>query len=229
MGSSDTVLLGVFLGAAFLLTAAGCGAASKRPAAVPKDPGAAVLRAAVAASSQHRDAALWDLLSLQARRRLGPTFADFHRGAAIALRRRLALFSPGYRVVVSERLTGAFGVVGITRRGQAFAAALRRSAGRWKLELGGPVTVRALGPRPGSRQAEVHQIAGAVDLARGSGYATMWLDGLPLDTKIARLGFKLTMYVNLPSRVSRGSHTVVAFASAGGEASALAWRFASAR
>ncbi len=227
--SGYRVVYAVLLVAACLLAAAGCGSASKRRARAPADPGAAVVRTAVNAAVRHDDALLWSLLSPQTQKRVGPRLAAFRRRAAPALRLRLAAFGTRYRVVVSERLTDAFGVVGITSGTRALALPLRRVHAHWRVELRGPVRVRALGPRPGVRQAEVHQIAAAADRLRGSGYATMWLDGLPLDTKLARLGNGLTMYVNLPARVPRGVHTVVAFASARRDASALAWTFSSTR
>jgi hypothetical protein len=199
-----------------LTLAAGCGGSGKRPA--PPDPGRQVLGAFLRAAARGDEAAMRKLLSPQSSRRVSD--AQLAR-----LRRRLAPMARRYLVVVSERITGAFGVVAIVSRTSSYAGALRRVGRRWRVEVGGPVRVRALGPDPATRQRQVRQIAAAVTGATGKGYALLWLDGLPLPAKTARLGTSLTLYANLPSRVLRGRHAVVAFANEGNHASALAWTF----
>ena len=199
-----------------LALAAGCGGSAKR--ATPPDPGRQVLGAFLRAAASGDEAAMRKLLSPQSSRRVSD-------GQLARLRRRLAPMGNRYVLVVSERITDAFGVVAIVSRTGSYAAALRRVGGTWRVELGGPVRVRALGPDPGTRQRQVRQIAAAVTGATGKGYALLWLDGLTLPAKTARLGTSLTIYANLPSRVLRGRHAVVAFASEGNQASALAWTF----
>jgi hypothetical protein len=240
----NTVLLG--LGAVCLaLVAAGCGGGGGGgggggPAAAPAttasptstagraDPGRAVVEAFLAAARRGDAGAMWALLSTASRERLGPTLAAFRSSDA----KRLAASLGGYRsprVLVSERITSAFGVVGFdgqrAGRRSAGAVALRLEGTSWKLELEGPVRIRPIGPAPGAREAVVAQVAAAVEGPGGSGTAVMYLDGLTVSPTVAGTSSNSTLYANLDPALDSGRHTVVVFASDGGEASALAWAF----
>jgi hypothetical protein len=198
-----------------VLLLAGCGGSAQKP---PPDPGRQVLGGFLRAAARGDEEAMRRLLSPQSSKRLSAARLR-------SLAHRLAPAAKRYLLVVSERITDSFGVAAVLWRSSSYGAALRRVGHGWRLELDGPVHVRALGPDPGARERQVRQIAAAVSGATGKGYALMWLDGLTLPTRTARLGTNLTMFANLPSRVVRGRHSVVVFASEGSQASALAWTF----
>lgn len=201
-----------------LLAAAlsGCGGAAKKTTA---DPGRDVLTAFLRAAAHGDTAKMRTLLSPQTSQR----FPD--RKLAL-LAGRLSPLVDSYRLVVSERLTDTFGVVGVVHQPDSYAAAVRKTGDRWGLELGGPVRIIPLGPDPGAREKRVRQIAASIENANGPGEALLYLDGLTLpEAKVYRLGSKLSIVVNLPIKVPAGSHSIVVFAGAGSNASARAWTF----
>ncbi len=217
---------------------AGCGGGQAAESTAPPttvaaaDPGRDALAAFVAAAREGNAGAMWRLLSADTRRRLGPTAARFRRGAASELYEGLGSFRR-YRLVVSERITPEFGVVAIEgmRRvegGQelsVYAAPLRLEGRRWKVELGGPIQVRPIGPDPGAREDAVAQIAAAVRGPAGAGTAVMWLDGQTLSPEVRGTASNVTMFANFQVALEPGRHTVVVFASGKRDASATAWAF----
>jgi hypothetical protein len=105
------------------------------------------------------------------------------------------------------------------------AVPLRLEGTKWRLEVGGPVMVRALGPLPGKREPVVAQVAAAVTGPGGSGTAVMYLDGHTENPKVAGTSSNATLYANFEPPLDPGRHTVVVFASDGGDAGATAWDF----
>ena len=222
--------------AAVALVVGGCGGKKAAPAkpAAPRDPGKQVLDAFVSAAGRGDAKAMWALLSRASQRRLGP-LARFERTTAVELAEGVGSFARSrYEEVVSERVTDSFGVVAIagvrhvegTREYNAYATALRLEGRFWRVELGGPVHIRPLGPAPGAREKTVLQIAGAVSSRRGgAGTAVLWLDGVTLNPKASGTAGNVTLFANLASPLARGRHNVVVFASGSADASATAWTF----
>jgi len=112
-----------------------------------------------------------------------------------------------------------------TREYGAFAVALRLVHGSWKAEIGEAVSVNPLGPRPGSLQGRAPtQIAAEVTARAKVVQAGFWLDGAALAGKPTGTSRRFTFYGPSP-RLAPGPHVVVAFAEAGGHATAVAWSF----
>ena len=216
---------------------AGCGGGGQQatptpppaPPAPAPDPGRTAISALVGAAGAGSASRLWALLSAPTRARYGPTEKAFAEKAARALERPLEPYArQGYRLVVSERITDRFGVVAIAgKHGGAFALPLRFQKGAWKAELGGPVQIQHLGlPAPGGRAKLVVQLAVEVkSLAHEIDAAVAYLDGHAVASTGHGSPNDETLLVNLPAPLPRGRHVAVAFASAGGDASALAWSF----
>ncbi len=231
--ASDTVLL-----IALALALAGCGgggsARTTAPATTapttttPADPGKAAIEAFAAAAREGKADRLWDLLSTSSKQRLGPTLARFRTGTASELTEGLGSIED-FRTIVSERITPEFGVVAIdgirARKRAVYAAALRLEGKQWKVELGGPVKVRPIGPDPDAREPVVAQIAAAVQGPGGAGTAVMYLDGQVVNPEVRGTASNSTLFANFDSGLDRGLHVVVVFASDDREASATAWAF----
>jgi hypothetical protein len=230
--------------AALLL--AGCGGKTAAPTTtanpVPPpptlavDPGKEAMDAFVAAARNGKVDALWAALSSQSKQRLGPTITRFRQRAAKRLAEEVGSFGK-YKVIVSERITPEFGVVAIDgthlvdgkRLRDVYAAALRLQGSRWKLELGGPVHVRPVGPDPGAHESVVAQIAAAVSGKGGTGSAVIYVDGLTENPKIYGTQRNSTLVVNYDPALDPGRHTVVVFGNVGRDASATGWWFTAAR
>jgi hypothetical protein len=229
---------------------AGCGGGSAEPttndfppAPTPApttttsgDPGKDAIDAFVAAAQAGRADAMWSMLSAASKRRLGPTLARFRARGATRLAEGVGSFGR-YKVIVSERITPEFGVVAIDgsrvvegkRVRDVYAAALRLEGEQWKLELGGPVKVRAVGPDPGAHERLVAQIAGAVSGKGGGGTAVVYVDGLTENPKVYGTPSNSTLVVNYEPALDRGRHTVVVFGAVGRDASATGWWFTAAK
>jgi hypothetical protein len=201
------------------------------------DPGKDAIDAFVAAAHAGKADAMWSMLSTATRRRWGPP-ARFRNGTAIELAEGVGSFGNGaYKVIVSERITPEFGVVAIDgsrlaegrREREVYAAALRLEGEQWKLELGGPVRVRAVGPDPGARERVVAQIAAAVSGKDGGGTAVVYVDGLTENPKVYGTPSNSTLVVNYEPALDRGRHTVVVFGAVGRDASATGWWFTAAK
>jgi hypothetical protein len=198
---------------------------SAQPADYGRDAATRLLRAA----RTHDRLALWGLLSMPSRRRLGPTFEEFRRTGAPKAERTVRDFLGGFRTVVSERITGRFGLVAIASASgkNVLAMPLRREHGTWKLELGsGPVGIRILGPDIES-VGHVRQIAFEVRRAPEGATAVLYADGLTVPSREAVARGTATVYANLTDALPPGRHNAVAFATAGDAAAAKAWTFVS--
>jgi hypothetical protein len=168
------------------------------------------------------------MLSTRSRQRLGPTLGRFRSGAGRELADRLGSLRNA-KVIVSERITPEFGMVAVDGRRNGkravHAVPLRLEGTGWKLELGSPVKIRPIGPLPGKHEPVVAQIAAAVTGPGGSGTAVMYLDGHTENPKVAGTSSNATLYANFDPALDPGRHTVVVFASDGGDAGATAWDF----
>jgi hypothetical protein len=221
-----------------VLVLAGCGGSKSaqtttlelQPA--PVDPGKDAVDAFLAAAAAGKTDAMWGLLSTASKQRLGPTLGQFKSGAGGELADGLGTLRD-VKVMVSERITPAFGVVGVDARQngkrEVHAFPLRLDGSRWKLELGSPVKIRPIGPLPGAREPVVAQIAAAVTGPGGSGTAVMYLDGHTENPKVAGTSSNATLYANFEPALDPGRHTVVVFASDGDDAGATAWAFTAGR
>jgi hypothetical protein len=223
------------LGLSVAVVAVGCGgeegdgATSTQTttvASASQDPGLDAVRQMIRAVGSHDRVALWGLLSAPARRGLGPTLPAFRRRGGRELERRLRYFAAHpYRMVVSERITGRFGLIAIASGRIAFAAPLRLEHGTWKLEPGrGPLAIRAIGPEQGS-VGRVRQIAYEVTGTPEGATAVLYVDGVTLLSKEAATTKTATVYSNLDAPLTPGLHNTVAFATHGDAAVAKAWTF----
>jgi hypothetical protein len=204
--------------------------------AASADPGKDAIDAFVAAAHAGRADAMWGMLSTDSKRRLGPSLARFRAGGAKRLAEDVGSFGH-HEVIVSERITPEFGVVAIDgsrvvegkRVRDVYAAALRLEGEKWKLELGGPVQVRAVGPDPGAHEDVVAQIAAAVSGEGGAGTAVIYVDGAAENPKVYGTASNSTLVVNFDPALDPGRHTVVVFGNVGRDASATGWWFTVAR
>jgi hypothetical protein len=198
----------------------------------PTDPGKAAVQAALEAAAAGKIDRLWGMLSAGSRQRLGPTLSRFRSGAGGELADRFGSLRNA-KVIVSERITPEFGIVAVDgRRGGkrvVDAVPLRLEGTGWKLELGSPVKIRPIGPLPGKHEPVVAQIAAAVTGPGGSGTAVMYLDGHTENPKVAGTSSNSTLYASFEPPLDPGRHTVVVFASDGGDAGATAWDFTAGR
>lgn len=193
---------------------AGCGGTKK-----PADPGRDVLGGFLESVAERDTAEMRRFLSPQSTKR----FTD---AQLAALSTRLQGLTVDYRVVVSERITDTFGLATVAAGPRVYGAALRKTGDDWGLELNGPVQITPLGPKPGAREEGVAQVAAALDHAAENGVVLLYLDGQSLpDPRVYRSGGEATIFANLDVMAAAGRHTVTAFASAGANASALAWTF----
>jgi hypothetical protein len=224
--------------------AAGCGGGKKTATTAPvvtttqsattasADPGAAAVKAFVAAARARDATALWRMLSTESQQRLGRTLARFRKGPAAKLAAQAGVFR-AYRVIVSERVTPEFGVVAIDgsqsvagRRTRGVGAIVLRLEGtRWRVALGSPVRVKLIGPDPTGPKQVVSQVAAAVTGPGGSGNAVMYVDGQTVSPHVAGTASNSTLYANFDPALDSGRHTVVVFATVGHEAAATAWAF----
>jgi hypothetical protein len=219
--------------AVLVLGAAGCGgkkaAAPTTTTTGPRrslDPGHDAVIGMIRAVRSRDAPALWALLSKPTRRQLGPTFAAFRRRSAPALERdfRYWLFHP-FREVVSERITGRFGLIAIASGPRMFAAPLRLERKQWKLDLDpGTLRILDLRPFPGSR-SRVAQIAYEIHGIRGGPTAVLYADGVTLNSREYAGPGSATVFANLDSPLTRGRHNAVAFVTDGNDAAAKAWTF----
>ena len=197
----------------------------------PTGPGSVLTRFVRAASARDIDV-MWELMSVPTRQRLGPSLAAFEARTGPSLARQIGVFRPRRaRIFLEEPVAGVFAVAaygGRTRTGPygVFAAALRLESDGWRLELGGPVELRALGPDPGARESGAVQVAAAVEAEAPVVEAGMWLDGTAVPGRTSGTGAgTVTMFSDATGKIPRGPHGVVAFASTGMDASALGWTF----
>ena len=211
---------------------------AERPPAVAAPQGrpdpapARVLARFVRAADRGDAAAMWALLTSETRATLGPA-AAFRAGTARDLAELLRDFDVR-RVVVSRTFDGGrTGVAALagdrTVEGErdpfAYAGALERERGAWKLELGGAM-IDALEPEPYEPTDARPLVRARANVAEPVDALAVWLDGRPLrPAKVERTPFTLSVSAR-PSRPLRdGRHDAVAFVATDGAAAAVAWPF----
>ena len=225
-----TAALGL-VAAAAVVVAAPVGSAES---AQPRNPREALVRFVEAAGDADARG-MWSELSTPTRRRLGPSFARFRAGPAHELHDGVGSYSRrSYVVILDERVTTAFAVAAIAGRrtveGRAehgvYAVALRLERGAWRLELAAPIRIRAIRPVPGEAVRRRTQLAADVAAHASIVEAGMWFDGRAFAARGGATDPRhLGMFGEAPQPLRRGVHGVVAFAAAGGTATALGWAF----
>jgi hypothetical protein len=184
-----------------------------------------VLRDFVRAAARRDAPRMWQRLSVPTRRRLGPTLDRFRGDAARALELELASLGRRHELILSQTITSTFAVAAVGRGAEAYAAALRLENGLWRVELGSPVRIRPLRPKPAETVPRRTQLAAEVAAGATIVEAGLWLDGVAFPTRGGgATPSELTMFGEA-SALSAGAHSVVAFASTGANAAARAWTF----
>jgi hypothetical protein len=179
----------------------------------------------VRAAARRDERRMWQRLSVPTRRRLGPTLDRFRRDAARALELELAALGRRHELILSETITSRFAVAAVARGSEAYAAALRLENGLWRVELGSPVQIRPLRPKPGETVPRRTQLAAEVTTGATIVEAGLWLDGRAFPTRGGgATPDALTMFGEASS-LPAGVHSVVAFASTAANAAARAWTF----
>jgi hypothetical protein len=189
----------------------------------------------VAAARTGDTQAMWALLSTPSRERLGPTMAKFRRGQGRRLVATLGSFAEGRSgLFLNEQVSAEFAVaafggrqsVGGKRRRGAFAAAFRYEEGDWRVELGGPVKLKALVPDPGAVENENAQVAAGVAADAAILEGGLWLDDDAVPGESGGTDDRhITFFSEPVKELEEGPHAAVAFASTANDASALAWLF----
>jgi hypothetical protein len=184
-----------------------------------------VLRDFVRAAARRDEQRMWARLSAPTRRRLGPTLDRFRGDAARALELELESLGRRHELILSQTITSRFAVAAVARGSEAYAAALRLENGLWRLELGSPVQIRPLRPKPAETVPRRTQLAAEVTAGATIVEAGLWLDGLAFPTRGGgATPSELTMFGEAAA-LPVGAHSVVAFASTGANAAARAWTF----
>ena len=190
----------------------------------------------MAAAGRGDAASMWRLLSAPSRFRSGPTLAQFRVHGAIELAEGAGTFARArdLRVVLSDPIDTRWAVAAVsgTRRAEgtkefaAYAVALRRTSAGWRIELGLGPRLTQLGTASSGRLAHAPPqlavgVLGAVPVAE----VGMWLDGRGFPLRSGGTSpMNLTAF-GTPPPAGRGRHVVVAFASTGVSANAIAWTF----
>jgi hypothetical protein len=189
------------------VAAAGCGYQEDEPgAATPREAFELFITAV-----KERDPGAEELVS----RRLEP----HEREAFVAaMRRRVAPLSPGYSIVLDERLAERRAVVAAEgadgKPPGAFAAVFARDGATWFVE---PPSLDLIYGTEAEFQVNT---AGGGPKPEGR----LWLDGE--EHPVRRAAGELThRFVAQGARPKAGRHSVVAFARAGEQVGALAWTF----
>ena len=123
-------------------------------------------------------------------------------------------------------ITGRRQVEGQTEDG-AYGVALRGDRGTWKLELGGPVRQRILGPHAGEVVTYVGpQTAVEAKAPTAIEGAIFYADGKPVDARSGGLNSRaVTFFGNATAGKAKGVHFAAALAVTATEGSAVAWAF----
>jgi hypothetical protein len=184
-----------------------------------------VLRDFVRAAVRRDERRMWQRLSASTRRRLGPTLDRFRRDGARALELELAALGRRHELILSQTITSKFAVAAVARGSEAYAAALRLENGLWRVEVGSPVRIRPLRPKPGETVPRRTQLAAEVTAGATIVEAGLWLDGRAFPTRGGGATPNALTMFGEASSLPAGVHSVVAFASTGANAAARAWTF----
>jgi len=209
--------------------AAGCGGSQRlpvleldaAPVGLQREAGLAVMRFVQAARAG-------DVRGMQALM-TAETRAGFGRLAEAEIARQLENFRDA-RIALGTRVGEDWAVGAVTGYDDdgdpaAWAAALRREDGRWRIELGGIAFARVR-PAPLAEadvRAELRveaQAGGEIEQLR------LWVDRRPLRAfPVRRHPFARQVWGRLRDPLPPGLHTAVAFATSAETAGALAWIF----
>jgi hypothetical protein len=188
-----------------------------------------VLLDLVRAAARGDDRRVWQRLSAPTRRRLGSTLTGFRREAARGLEQELQALGRRPQLLLSQTIAPPFAVAAVGRGSRVYAAALRLENGLWRVELDAPLQLVPLRPNPGEVVQRRTQLAAEVKAGMPILEAGIWLDGLAFPTRGGGpTSSALTMFGEAAA-LSRGPHTVIAFASTAAHAAARAWSFRSVR
>lgn len=207
------------------LAFAGCGGGSKEQAttraSAGPSPGAA-LKALLAAAYAGDEARVRSLLVAGSPASLAPELVD-----------KLGSFPVQTPVILSVKIDSRFAVAAIagprTAEGTkepyvAYAVALKLVGGSYKASIVSPVQIEPLGPDPGSVQPAITQVAAQFSAPKRIVQAGLWVDGAAIAADPRGSSTKYTAFGATP-KLKPGWHSVVAFAEAGGSATARAWTF----
>jgi hypothetical protein len=188
-----------------------------------------VLRDFVRAAARGDERQMWGRLSGSTRERLGPSLGAFRRGPARGLERELRAMGTPPRLFLSQTISPPFAVAAVGRGSRVYAAALRLENGVWRVELGAPLQVEALRPKPGETVVRRTLLAAEVKAGTPILEAGLWLDGRAFPSRGGGPTQNALTMFGEADRLQRGAHSVVAFASTAAHAAALAWSFRSVR
>jgi len=209
------------------LVAAACGGGGKKTtttSAAPADPGRAAVVALLHAAVHRDTKALWNLLSTESQKRLGP-YATFAAQGAAAVEKSLVPFErKTLSPFISQSMSQQFGIVAVRSGARALAFPLRRENGAWRIETPGPVTISISGPQPGSTGL-VAQIGIEIHAPTSPDDGVLWVDGSAVQSQSYAAAKSATVFANLSQALTPGAHIAVAYAEAGNNASAVAWTF----
>ena len=219
----------------------GCGSAETMPsvaldAGQPGTPATApaqVVRRFVEAASRGDDAEMWALLSRPTRASIGPTFGAFAYGTAPNITKSLVDFRPS-GVLVSRQLDDRWAIGALRGRYEpedgepipgAYAAALRRERGTWRLELDGLVIAR-LRPQPLEQASDRPELRAEAEGGASVDRMLLWVDGRAASPRAYDTSpFSRQVDGRLRDPLPAGDHAAVVFAATRNTADALAWTF----
>jgi len=225
------------------LLAAGCGGDEQEPppavglrvAAGAPAPGAARVFAEFLDAAARGDATgMWALLSEPTRASLGRTLDGFRRGAAYDLEQTAGLLRDPGEPVLARAFGPRWAVAAVAgeierdgeREHAAYAAALRRERGEWRLELNGLFFVS-------HEPAPLEEVETRTPLLRVTAQSSariermvLWLDGEPVGARAVRpQPFTGTITARAARPLEPGVYVVTAFAATDETAAAQAWPF----
>jgi hypothetical protein len=204
----------------------------EQPGSPDPEPGLAVLRFVQAARRGDAER-MWPMLSEPTKRSIGPGMLSFAHGTAPDLYDSFADFREG-RVLLSRKLDDTWAVGGVSGRFEtedgdtepaAYALALRREGGKWRVELAGLVIAK-LRPSPADTTGDRPEFRAEAQAGNGVERMLLWLDG-----SAARVHFERTSDFTgeidgrPESKIQPGEHVAVVFARTPVTAGAQAWTF----
>jgi hypothetical protein len=106
------------------------------------------------------------------------------------------------------------------------ATVYRLVDGAWKPDRSEAVKVTVLGPKPGSKQPAITQVAAEMRASSDLVESALWVDGTELLEKGGGLSPRRgTLYGTTAKALAPGSHTAVAYARTATHGTAVAWTF----
>lgn len=204
----------------------------EQPGSPDREAGLTVLRFVQAARRGDAEQ-MWALLSDPTRRSIGPGLLPFARGTAPDLYDSFADFRQG-RVLLSRRLDDTWAVGAVTGSFEndegepepaAYALALRREDGEWRVELAGLVIAR-LRPSPSGTTGDRPELRAEAQAGNGVERMRLWLDGSATQVPFSRTSAFTGEIDGRPTDpIPAGEHVAVVFAETSTTAGAQAWTF----